>query len=80
MYFVRASSLFFHCFGIGKLKFTSEKCFDMHGKCTLEIMHELWLEQLYANGVACVKLVLESCHLLDTVLLLENMRRKWQMA
>lgn len=30
----------------GELKFTSKMCLDMHGKCTLGIMNELWLEQL----------------------------------
>ncbi len=34
----------------------------------------------YANGPACAKSVLESCHLLDTELLLQNRRIKWQLA
>lgn len=34
----------------------------------------------YANGPACAKSVLESCHLLDMELLLQNRRIKWQIA
>lgn len=44
----------------------------------------LWMNcgwnSFYANGPACAKSVLESCHLFDMELPLQNRHIKWQMA